>query len=160
MPCPGRHHCEYSLNPNLKTITAIIKADTTEKWKPQRDNDMIEPKLKAKNRSFIDNSQSLWLVVLFCVAYSLLTRLNQVETAVQSLQFLAFSLGSIMSLSRWDFHFCVVSALQLLSLYFYFWLIRPVASSYERLQHYRCGPLLSVFTSKFDADFAIVKSFS
>ena len=40
------------------------------------------------------------LVVLFCAAYTLLTRPNQVETAVQSLQFLAFSLDSIMSLSR------------------------------------------------------------
>ena len=52
------------------------------------------------------------LVVLFCAAYTLLTRPNQVETAVQSLHF---------RLSVWTlscrcpvkaFHFYVVSALQ------------------------------------------------
>ena len=50
-------------------------------------------------QSFIDNSRSFWLVVI-CVAYTLLTRPSQVETAVQSLQLLAFSSDSIMSLSR------------------------------------------------------------
>ena len=59
--------------------------------------------------------------------------------------FLAFSLDSIMLLSRLVFHFYVVSALQLLSLYFYFWLIRAVASSYVHQQHYRSRSLAFSF---------------
>ena len=48
-----------------------------------------------------------------------------------------------MSLSCEVFHFYVLSALQLLSLYFYVWLIRAVASSYVHQQHFRSRSLAS-----------------
>ena len=47
------------------------------------------------------------------------------------------------------FHFYVMSALQLLSLYFYFWLIRTVASSYVHQQHFRSRSIAFSFPFRF-----------
>ena len=85
-----------------------------------------------------------WL--LYSVSYSLLTRPNQVETVVQSFHF-SLSVWTLSCRCHVKFSvFYVVSALQLLSLYFYFLLIKAVASSYLHKQHFVSGPLLSVFT--------------
>ena len=86
------------------------------------------------------------------MAYTLLTRPNQVETAVQSLHFWL----SVWTLSCRcpvkAFHFYVVSALQFIVFVFYFWLIRAVSSSYVHQQHFRPRSLAFICHFQFYLD--------
>ena len=125
----------YSIS-DLKRSTVQIKLKMTNESKGPRTK-MLLVYVGATDSSNYSKTTVFTLVVLFCVAYTLLTRPNQVETAVQSLHFWL----SVWTLSCRcpvkAFHFYVVSALQFIVFVFYFWLIRAVSSSYVHQQHFR-----------------------